>query len=125
MQRILRGMCVGTAFLGLTLAAAEAQSNSSTSGSAMASAPAASKNESFCGTVVKLTEANCIGVKSSTITGQRVYEITSANPKPKVGALITGSGTPGGVSMCMEGTHLNDVKWQKAAACPLGHNIGN
>jgi hypothetical protein len=68
--------------------------------------------------VVKLTEATCIGVKGSMV-GQPMYEITSANPKPAVGQMITGSGVTGGSSICMQGTHLSDVKWSKAAACPL------
>jgi hypothetical protein len=82
-------------------------------------AGAEAKTGGFCGPVVKLTEATCIGVKS-TLPGGPMYEITSANPKPDVGAMIMGSGTiSGGVTTCMEGTHLTDVKWKKVTVCPL------
>jgi hypothetical protein len=74
----------------------------------------------FCGTVVKLTEGHCIGVKGSMV-GAPLAEITSARPRPTVGKLIAGSGMPGGVSTCMEGTHLTAVTWRKVAVCPLAH----
>jgi hypothetical protein len=115
MQRKIIYLGAGITFLGLVSAAAFAQSD--TSMGALA-APAAGMTESFCGTVVKLTEGGCIGVKSSMVGGP-LYEISSANPKPALGMLITGSGTTGGVSMCMQGVHLTDVKWHKAAVCGL------
>lgn len=71
---------------------------------------------SFCGTVVKLTDRGCIGVKS--LAGQPTYEITSATPKPIVGMLIAGSGTAGGASICMQGAHLTNITWQRTQACP-------
>jgi hypothetical protein len=115
MNKGLLRLGAGLAFLGLASVAASAQSGSMSGPSTMA-APAATAN--FCGTVIALVEAGCIGVKSS-MPGGPLYEITSANPKPAVGMLIVGSGTPGGVSFCQQGTHLTNVKWQKAAACPL------
>ena len=42
---------------------------------------------SFCGTVVKLTQRGCVGVKSSMVD-QPTYEVSSATPKPIVGMLI-------------------------------------
>lgn len=75
---------------------------------------------SFCGTVVKLVEDHCIGVKGSMV-GAPLVEITSARPKPGIGTLIAGSGMPGGVSICMEGTHLTAVRWRKVAVCALAH----
>lgn len=102
----------GLAFLVLTSAAS---AQSSMSGP---SAPAAGETGSFCGPVVNLAEGGCIGVHS-TMVGGAMYEISSASPKPPVGTTVMGSGTTGGVSFCMQGTHLNDVKWHKVAVCPL------
>ncbi|HLY04708.1 MAG TPA: hypothetical protein VKR31_03070 [Rhizomicrobium sp.] len=120
MRRTAIVLASGVALLGLISGATLAQSGGSASPPASAAGP--TKNVSFCGTVVKLTEDGCIGVRSSGIEGVRLYEITSASPKPSTGELIIGTGTPGGASMCTEGTHLTDVKWSKAAACPLANN---
>jgi len=122
MERMLVGICTAIAFLCIAMVGADGQSNSTTNGAAMTTAPNAGKTESFCGTVANLTESGCIGVKSSNISGERLYEITSANPKPTIGTLIAGSGTTGGMTSCMEGIHLNTVKWQRAAACPVANN---
>ena len=104
--------------IGLALLASAgtlAQSPSSMGGSAM-KMPAATA--SFCGTVVKLSERGCIGVKPSLVD-QPTYEITSATPKPTIGMLIAGSGTTGGASFCMQGAHLAGITWQRTQACPL------
>jgi hypothetical protein len=72
----------------------------------------------FCATVVQLVEAHCIGVPAGPFDS-RAYDITGAKPAPAVGTLISGSGVPGGITMCNAGTHLTDVQWTKVAACPL------
>jgi len=123
MRRIFMQVCVVSGFVTFGLGGAVAEPNSMTGSAHMAGAPSVAASRSFCGTVVMLTEAGCIGVKSSMV-GQPVYEITSARPKPPVGSLISGSGTPGGVSFCMQGTHLARVRWTKAAACPLAGGKG-
>jgi len=112
MRKKLFNLTAGLAFL--ISAGALAQSPSSMRGPAM-KMPASTA--SFCGTVVKLTEGGCIGVKSSVI-GQPIYEITPATPKPAVGMLIAGSGTTGGVSVCKQSAHLVGIAWQRVAACP-------
>jgi hypothetical protein len=125
MQRIFIETCVVIAFLGMASIGASAQSNSTTGSlSTAATSAAGSRDASFCGTVVTLTEANCIGVKSSMLGQPILYEITSATPKPKVGTLIAGTGTTGGVSFCMQGTHLSRVVWKQAVACPLTNSAG-
>jgi len=111
MQKKIFNFTVGLALLGS--AGALAQSPTPMSGPAM-KMPASTA--SFCGTVVKLTERGCIGVKSTA--GQPTYEITSATPKPIVGMLIAGSGTAGGASICMQGAHLTNITWQRTQACP-------
>lgn len=78
----------------------------------------AAGQKSFCGRVVALTTTPCIGV-NSVMPPLGLYEITSANPKPAVGTMISGTGTPGGVSTCMQGTHLNNVAWHNIHMCPL------
>ena len=86
---------------------------------AAAAKPGAGKPVAFCGIVIKLVETGCIGVNSSMPIAA-LYEITSANLKPTVGWTIAGQGTPGGVSFCMQGTHLNSVTWHKVFnGCPL------
>jgi hypothetical protein len=111
MRKRLFNVTAGLVFL--MSAAAVAQSPAPISGSAMRmpASPA-----SFCGTVVKLTERGCIGVKSAA--GQPTYEITSATPKPIVGMLIAGSGTSGGAPICKQGAHLSNITWQRTQACP-------
>jgi hypothetical protein len=96
----------------LALAPGYAQAASATKPSSAAG------QKSFCGRVVALTTAPCIGV-NSVMPPLGLYEITSANPKPAVGTMISGTGTPGGVSVCMQGTHLNNVAWHKIQMCPL------
>jgi hypothetical protein len=83
-----------------------------------ASAQTGAERVTFCAAVVQLVEAHCIGVPASSF-GARAYDITGAKPSPAVGTLISGSGVPGGITMCSEGTHLTDVKWARVAACPL------
>ncbi|HWA92531.1 MAG TPA: hypothetical protein VG889_21045 [Rhizomicrobium sp.] len=73
---------------------------------------------SFCGTVAQLKEAGCIGVLPS-FPQTPIYEITSADPKPPLGKMISGSGVTGGASICLQGTHLSDVKWERAEFCPV------
>lgn len=69
----------------------------------------------FCGTVEPLTEGGCIGVTSAGI----VYEISEAGSKPQVGTLISGSGVPSSnATICIQGKHLTDIKWQAVSACP-------
>jgi hypothetical protein len=109
------GLIAGVAFLGLTSAMALAQAES---GRSTPAAPAASQHGSFCGVVVKLAEGSCIGVKASA-ADQPLYDITSAKPAPTAGQIIAGSGTPGGMSFCMEGIHLTQITWHAVAACPL------
>lgn len=111
MKYVLTSACV--AFVGLMAVGAVAQS--SAPGSSMAPAV---KMASFCGAVVKLTEHDCIGVNSTGPADRGLYEITSAKPKPAVGTMIEGSGTPGGMTICMQGTHLTNVQWHKVAVCP-------
>jgi hypothetical protein len=96
---------------GLCLTSAFAQGGSMSGPSTQAA------RVSFCGTVAKGVESNCLVVNNSqpVVT----YNISSANPKPTVGKMIQGSGVPGGVSTCMQGTVLSDVQWKPAAACAL------
>jgi hypothetical protein len=93
---------------GLSITVAFAQGGSMSGPSA---APA-----SFCGMVAKGVEAGCLIVKNSFPVA--TYNISSADPKPTVGKMIQGSGTPGGISTCMQGTVLTGVKWQYVAVCP-------
>ncbi len=75
--------------------------------------------KTFCGTVVKLVEGSCIGVKQSKASAPS-YDITGTTPVPKIGELISGSGdTDPNPTLCMQGPHLTNVTWAKAAACPL------
>jgi hypothetical protein len=111
MRKKIFDVAAGLAFL--ASAGALAQSSLPVSGSAT-KMPASTA--SFCGTVVKLTERGCIGVKS--MAGQPTYEITSATPKPIVGMLIAGSGTTAGASICAQGAHLMNIAWQRTQACP-------
>jgi len=111
MRKKLFELVAGLAFL--ASAGALAQSSSPMSGPAM-KMPAFTV--SFCGTVVKLTERGCVGVKGAD--GQPMYDVTAATPKPIVGMLIAGSGTTGGASICMQGAHLSDIAWQRVQACP-------
>jgi hypothetical protein len=103
---ILTAACV----TGLCVTAALAQ------GGSMAGPSAAPARTNFCGTVAKGVEANCLVVKNSMPVA--TYNISSANPKPTAGRMITGSGVAGGASTCMQGTVLTDVQWKPAAACP-------
>jgi hypothetical protein len=74
---------------------------------------------SFCSPVIALVEGGCIGVHGGTT----LYEISSANPKPTVGQLISGSGTPSGApTFCQQGTHLINVTWHVVATCRLRNN---
>lgn len=79
--------------------------------------PAAAR-KFFCGQVVALVEDHCIGV-NSVMPPLGLYEITSANPAPAVGATISGSGIPGGISICQQGIHLSSVTWHSIHLCPL------
>jgi hypothetical protein len=73
----------------------------------------------FCGTVIALTEGGCIGVMSNGET----FEITSASPKPAVGARIAGAGTVNNeATICQEGVHLNPVTWSAAKLCPVAED---
>ena len=72
----------------------------------------------YCGKVVALVEAGCIGVNS----GGETYEITPANPKPGVGTMIAGSGkVSSDVTTCMQGVHLNPVTWKETEVCTMGN----
>jgi hypothetical protein len=87
---------------------------------ALVASPALAASEekvAFCGPVVALTEAGCIGVKADGTT----YELGDASPRPQVGAMIAGSGMPSDkMTTCMEGKHLTAIKWQAVTACPAG-----
>jgi hypothetical protein len=111
MQKKILAVILGLAFLASVTARAQSFPPINGAAMKMPASPA-----SFCGTVVKLTERGCIGVKSAA--GQPTYEITSATPKPIVGMLIAGSGTAAGASVCMHGAHLSNITWQRAQACP-------
>ena len=72
---------------------------------------------SFCGKVVPLVEAGCIGIVGITST----VELTSVKPRPEVGSTIQGTGTIGGdVSKCMQGVHLGAASYSKADYCAPG-----
>ncbi len=102
--KILSAACA-IALLGVTAASA-----------ADAVAPPASVG--FCGKVVKLVEDHCIGVKSTWLPSV-LYEITSAHPKPGVGAMIQGTGVPSGdPTICLQGKHLVSVTWKPVHVCP-------
>lgn len=76
--------------------------------------PAPGTTVKFCGPVVNLTEANCIGVES----GGTTYDITGARPKPAVGKTITGSGkVSGAMTICNEAPVLTGVTWQETQVC--------
>jgi hypothetical protein len=92
------------------------------SGAVLAAGAAASHKPGdevrFCGKVVALVEAGCIGVNSGGVT----YEITSASPKPAAGTMIAGSGKIGdGATTCMQGVHLNSVTWKETEVCTMGN----
>jgi hypothetical protein len=70
---------------------------------------------SFCGPVVQLVETGCFGV---TVDQSHTYDITGVHPAPAAGMLISGSGEPGQMTMCNQGTHLSKVTWTKAKVCP-------
>jgi hypothetical protein len=79
--------------------------------------PAVGSKVQFCGTVVSLVEDGCIGVKPASAS-EPTYQVTSAKPKPKIGALIAGSGrVSGGMSFCMQGVMLENVTWKPVKTC--------
>jgi hypothetical protein len=84
-----------------------------------ASAPAATE-VSFQGCpILRDVEGGCLVVK----TGTETYDINSAQPRPDPakGLVIDGTGTPGGVSICMTGKVLTNVKWHYTKSkCPIG-----
>ena len=84
-----------------------------------AAAPAA-ETVSFQGCpILRDVEGGCLVVESDGVT----YDINSARPRPDhaQGVVIQGTGTPGGVSICMTGTVLTDIKWQYTKMkCPDG-----
>ena len=89
-------------------------------GSGAPDRPAVGSKVQFCGTVVSLVEGGCIGVKPAGAS-EPAYQITSAKPKPAVGALIAGSGrVSGGMSFCMQGVALDHVEWKKTDVCAEG-----
>ena len=102
MKRIMRTAIAGWACAGLVASPVMAASE---------------QPVSFCGTVVALTESGCIAVTVGTVK----YEIGAADPKPEVGAVIAGSGTPANaVTTCQEGVHLTNITWKVVASCPTG-----
>ena len=69
---------------------------------------------SFCGKVVPLVEAGCIGIVNMSDT----YELTAVSPKPEIGTTIQGTGIMGGeVTKCMQGVHLKSASWSAVAVC--------
>ncbi|MBL6852619.1 MAG: hypothetical protein ISS15_12090 [Alphaproteobacteria bacterium] len=76
---------------------------------------ASQETVTFCGPVVALTEAGCIGVT----TGTAKFELGEAKPKPEVGTTIAGTGTPSNaMTTCQEGTHLTNIAWKAVPSCP-------
>lgn len=71
--------------------------------------PADEELVTFGGCPVPLTEHSCIGVES----GGKLYDITSANPAPRIGYLgIQGEGRKSNdPNTCMEGQRLKDIVW--------------
>ncbi|MBV9932496.1 MAG: hypothetical protein JO013_16340 [Alphaproteobacteria bacterium] len=93
-----------------TLAAAAAVSMVGT-------AAAEPRQVQFAGCVYRGTEGGCLMVRSGT----RVYDISTAKPRPNVGRAIAGSGwTFAGPTTCMEGTRLVKIRWHYTRRlCPL------
>ena len=70
------------------------------------------------GCVIKGVEAGCIVLR--TFPG-KIYNISAAQPKPKIGAYgeIEGTIKTGVVSTCMQGDVINPASWtQKGKFCP-------
>jgi hypothetical protein len=104
--------------LGVSIAVLAAGTALAQSGGAMSGVQPEGTEVRFCGTVVKLVEVGCIGVKPSMV-GQPVYDLSGIGPKPHVGWMVTGAGYTGGMSHCMQGVHLATAMWKKVDVCAL------
>ena len=64
--------------------------------------------------ILRDVEGGCLVVESGGVT----YDINSARPRPDPAQrlIIQGTGTPGGVSICMTGTVLTNIQWQYTKA---------
>jgi hypothetical protein len=91
-------------------------------GSFAVSAAAAPKDVvvPFSGCTMPGVEAGCLLVKN----GKRIYNISSAKPRPNLYRTIAGHGVvSNGVTTCMQGTALSDVRWhyiRLVVPCPKG-----
>jgi len=84
----------------------------------LSTANAQDATASFCGTVVKVHASECIVVKPAN-AGDTTYEVSKAQPKPMLGQMIEGTGTPGDSSSCPAGsTHLTAIRWHPVSTCP-------
>lgn len=63
----------------------------------------------FQGCVKPGVEAGCLIVED----GGKIYNVTSAKDRLAVGTFASGTGTPGGVSFCMQGTPLEAIVLDK------------
>lgn len=70
----------------------------------------------FSGCTYRGVERGCLMVKS----GGRVYNITSARPRPGVNRAIAGHGDVArGITICQQGTALKNIRWHYTKmACP-------
>jgi hypothetical protein len=69
------------------------------------------------GCIVAGVEAQCLILKTATAT----YDVTAAEPTPKVGEFGTVTGTPfEGVTICQQAKALKPSTWEPVAgkACP-------
>jgi hypothetical protein len=63
----------------------------------------------FQGCVKPGVEAGCLIVEDDG----KIYNVTSANDRLAVGTYASGTGVPGGASICMQGVALRDIVLDK------------
>jgi len=87
-------------------------------GAAAAAGPADAQNASFCGVV--RVRGHCMLVSGSMGSTGRVFDISTASPRPRRNTTISGSGLVRGISGCVGATgRLGHVTWRRVSVCPL------
>ena len=82
-----------------------------------AGAAQAQQRRNFCG-VVRVRTRACLVVPGG-IADNAVFDITSAKPRPRRGAMISGSGFERGFSNCIRADRrLSQVTWRRVTVCP-------
>jgi hypothetical protein len=87
-------------------------------GAVAAASPADAQNASFCGVVS--VRGHCMLVSGSVGSTGRTFDISTASPRPRRNATISGSGLVRGISGCVGATgRLAHVTWRRVSVCPL------